>query len=160
MSVQMTCGKRCAITDASWRQKSDPRAIVTCGTAQRNRVYNRSWMLYPAPSFSMEKDTGMVCSGIDARYAMLLAPVPRRRAKTKSGNDGNSTSYSTQPDGMVTGKVHQDEPLVALAFKVQHDPQRGDVVLFVCTVVPCDKRQAAEYHVGDEIKNRACHASA
>eukprot|EP00946_MAST-07B_sp_MAST-7B-sp1_P005412 g5412.t1 len=123
------------ITDASKRaREGDPRAIVTlCGTAQRNRgvqpLMDAIPRLLPSP---MEKDTGMVCSGIDARYAHAssssAAKKKSRRAKTKSGNDGNSTSYSTQPDGMVTREGSPDEPLVALAFKVQHDPQRGDVV--------------------------------
>ncbi len=96
-----------------------PEAIVAlCGAAQQNRAVQPLMdaipHLLPAPTGS-----GSSASGVDADAD---ADADASVAVACAGTDPRDRS------SVVERRGTPDEPLAALAFKVQNDPQRGDVV--------------------------------
>ena len=123
-------------------------ALVTlCGAAQRNRAVQPLMdaipRLLPAPPHGGEhgREHG-ACRG----PAAVAAASNKKRKKIEQAAGGSSSggsgSGSSGAVPMVQREGTTEEPLAALAFKVQHDPQRGDVVfvrVYSGTLKPKDR---------------------
>jgi elongation factor G len=101
-------------------QESNNDAIVLlCGAAQRNRAVQPLMSAIPRllPSPPQGGEYG-ACRGPPA--------FDTKKKRKKAAESNGSGSYGGVPIIQREGRL--DEPLSALAFKVQNDPQRGDVV--------------------------------
>ena len=114
----------CRITNNSSNAMHGSRAIpMLCGTAQRNRgvqpLMDAVTRLLPSPAGN---GNGVACSGVDAREFIRGGSNRAKKRKRTQSVDNDAA------EKIVTREGSPDEPLTALAFKVQNDSQRGDVV--------------------------------
>ena len=112
--------------------------VLLCGAAQRNRAVQPLMdaipLLLPPPPFGGEHGA---CHGTPAVANSNKQRKKEEKMKRKGGSGGGGGRSAT-----VRREGGADEPLAALAFKVQHDPQRGDVVfvrVYSGTLKPKDR---------------------
>jgi hypothetical protein len=110
--------------------------VLLCGAAQRNRAVQPLMdaipLLLPPPPFGGEHGA---CHGTPAVANSNKQRKKEEKMKRKGGGGGGRSATVRREGGA-------DEPLAALAFKVQHDPQRGDVVfvrVYSGTLKPKDR---------------------
>ena len=130
LSDQVWCGLE-RITNTEDRLSD---ALVTlCGSAQRNRAVQP--LMDSIPLLLPPPPSGGVHGACIGRPADDGSKKKRKKRMQKNKSSGGGTGTGTggsggEEDGMtmVRREGDPDEPLAALAFKVQNDPQRGDVV--------------------------------
>jgi elongation factor G len=97
--------------------------VVLCGAAQRNRgvqpLMNAIPLLLPSPPQG---------GNVGACRGREFASSKKRKRKGGSSSSNTTTRKEDETGAIVQRDGTVDEPLAALAFKVQNDPQRGDVV--------------------------------